>query len=92
MTSLGNLSLRDIQRIIISEKEVWCVGHHNRVFKSKVSKVFGNLSSHINLSVWDEELSRDVEGNKHLNASQIVNIDEAFTTEEEAIELQELWE
>ena len=84
MTNISRLPLEQLEEAIKKERQFWFVGHDNRIFNSKINKVFCNPSSGMQLSVFDEELSKVIEGYKYLNASQIVHINQCFFLKEDA--------
>jgi hypothetical protein len=88
---IAELQIKEFQRIVINETPVWCLGAYDRVFISRILKVFQNHSGmHMNITVFDKKLSNITEENKHLNAIQVVDIYHSWTTEEEALQEQKI--
>jgi len=84
MVALINISVRELVDIMKDGKEIWAIGCYDRVFKSKINKIYGFPFDDLKLRVWDEELSKDVTEYRNNNAEQSVSITNAFTAEVEA--------
>ncbi|MFW9949300.1 MAG: hypothetical protein ACFFKA_04140 [Candidatus Thorarchaeota archaeon] len=86
MSDISCASLKSLENIIKEKTEVWCVDHDSNVFKSKIGKAFCNSSSGLVLSVRDDELAKKLEGNKYLNATQLLKTNRVFVLESQAKE------
>ena len=75
-----NISTQKLEEAIKKGEEFWFVGHDNRIFKSKINKVFCNPASGLMLSAYNKELSNHPQGYNYLNASQAVHFTKCFNS------------
>lgn len=89
MSDISCANLKSLEKAITEQKEFWFVSYDDIIFKSKISKLFCNAHSKMMLSVRDEEMANNIEGNKYLNAHHLLPIYRCFTSENDAKKYKE---